>query len=224
MKNQNSTKKQVKKRRPSLAKSKQLLLSPRGYISWSQLNLFESSESRYIRKYFYGEDIEYRNDFMDFGKRFATAKETGDPQGDMMLDFAIKAVPTFEKDEYEFIVNFETEYGVIPILCKLDSFSIKLIQNIEYKTGKTVWTQARVNKSGQLLFYSTGILSKFGVNPKQKLVWLPTTIRNGSVVPTGEILQFDFLATGSQLLEMKKRIVEMALRVDKLYKEHLKIC
>ena len=86
----------------------QELLLPRGYISWSALQLFESSEQKYIEKYFYGQDVDRQNDFMSFGKKSAKAKETGDCGGDPMLEFAVNAVPAYEKPEFEILADMKT--------------------------------------------------------------------------------------------------------------------
>lgn len=199
----------------------QELLLPRGYISWSALQLFESSEQKYIEKYFYGQDVDRQNDFMSFGKKFAKAKETGDCGGDPMLEFAVNAVPAYEKPEFEILADMKTPYGVIKLLAKPDSFDEKMCRLLEYKTGKVPWTHAKVQKHGQLHFYAVSAYAKYGLNPEQQLWWIETMMSPSGVRPTGRIEHFLFQASDFELKEMVRRITRACLRIDKLYREHL---
>lgn len=198
------------------------ILLPRNYLSWSALQLFESSEEKYIQKYFYGQDVDRQNDFMSFGKRFAEAKETGDCKGDLMLEFAMNAVPAYKLPEYQINAELKTPYGIINLLAKPDSFDDEEYRLLEYKTGKIPWTQAKVQKHGQLHFYAVSTVAKYGVNPHQELWWIETVMSPNGVRPTGRIEMFQFKASQVELLEMERRITRACLRIDKLYREHIK--
>lgn len=199
----------------------EVLLLPRGYLSWSALNLFDQSEQRYIEKYFYGQDEDRSNDFMSFGKKFSLAKETGDFHGDPMLEFAINAVPSYKNAEFKIESNLITTYGIIKLLAVPDSFDDELFRVLEYKTGKIPWTQAKVQKHGQLHFYAVSTVAKYEVNPEQELWWIETLQTNSGVRPTGNVESFSFKASGEQLKEMRDRIIQACLRIDKLYRQHL---
>lgn len=207
----------------SLKQNQMELLLPKGYLSWSALHLFETSEKKYIEKYFYGEDDNRSNDFMSFGKRFAEAKETGDCKGDPMLEFAMNSVPSYEFPEYKLEAELSTPYGKIKLLAIPDSFSEVNIQILEYKTGKIPWTQSKVQKHGQLHFYAVSTNAKFSVNPSQELWWIETMQTSGGVRPTGRIETFRFKASDRDLKEMEQRIIRACLRIDKLYRQHLSL-
>ena len=201
------------------------LLLPRGYLSWSALDLFEKSEDKYIRKYFYGEDVDFKNEFMTFGKKFAEAKETGNCNGDTILEIIVNSTPSYGNPEYEIVIPLDTPYGTVNILCKLDDFNDKNIEIIEFKTGSTKWTQSRVDSHGQLHFYSVGIYAKHHIIPEGQLWWIPTKKHeSGEVVPTGELHKFYFKSSPFEIKEMVRRITRAALRIDKLYREHIKLC
>ena len=212
----------------SLKQNQMELLLPKGYLSWSALHLFETSEKKYIEKYFYGEDDNRSNDFMSFGKRYAEAKETGDCKGDPMLEFAMNAVPSYQFPEYKLEAELSTPYGKIKLLAIPDSFSEIDIQILEYKTGKIPWTQSKVQKHGQLHFYAVSTKAKFSVNPSQQLWWIETTDKdeNGNKIPvrpTGITQVFKFKASDQELKEMEQRIIRACLRIDKLYRQHLSL-
>lgn len=199
------------------------LLLPKGYLSWSALNLFETSEKKYIEKYFFGQDDNRGNEFMSFGKKFALAKETGDCKGDPMIEFAMNAVPSYQFAEYNLKAELVTPYGKINLLAIPDSFSEIDIQILEYKTGKIPWTQSKVQKHGQLHFYAVSTKAKFEVNPQQHLWWIETAMIAGAVRPTGRIETFPFRASDQELKEMEQRIIRACLRIDKLYRQHLSL-
>lgn len=198
------------------------LLLPKGYLSWSALQLFESSETKYARKYFEKKDDTWSNDYMTFGKRFATAKETGDCQGDPMLEFAMNAVPSYGNPEYKLESELKTPYGAIKLLSFLDDFHPDLCKILEYKTGTTPWTQAKVQKHGQLHFYAVSVNTSIGLNPEQTLVWIQTDRVQGEVRPTGRTFEFPFQASLFELKEMEKRITTAGVRIDKMYRDYLK--
>lgn len=206
----------------TLSKQKPVdLLLPRGYLSWSAMLLLETSEEKYIRKYFLDEDVDFSNDFMTFGKRFAEAKEKGDAGGDPMLEFAMNVTPNYGKPEHTFNAVLKTPYGNCTILCKLDDYCEKPPKVVEFKTGKTKWTQAKVQKHGQLHFYSVGVYATVGENPEQELWWIETMNTSAGVRPTGHVEQFVYKCTDAELKEMIRRITNACLRIDKLYRQHL---
>lgn len=204
------------------------LLLPKGYISWSALDLFEKSEQKYIDKYFFKKDESWTNGYMVFGKKFAKAKETGDCGDDTLLEWAVNATPSYGNAEYKLESVLQTPYGAIKLLSYLDDYQKDLCKILEYKTGTTPWTQAKVQKHGQLHFYAVSINSSIGINPEQSLIWIPTTDKddNGNKIPvrpTGDDpVTFPYQASLFELKEMEKRITRAVVRIDKLYREHLK--
>ena len=71
--------------------------------------------------------------------------------------------------------KLEFKVDGIPILGYMDSFLTSNNFIVEMKTGKTPWTQGRVNKHFQLDVYSLGVEILEGkVNDDCMLVWLET--------------------------------------------------
>lgn len=99
------------------------LLSPRGYLSHTQISMFESSPEKYRQKYILGKENDLENDFMTLGKRVATALETGQPTGDAVIDIVLSMVPKSKYVEYEMKESFNSPAGEITLLGKLDGFT-----------------------------------------------------------------------------------------------------
>lgn len=203
-------------------KNSELILLPRGYLSSSALDLWESSPKQYAKKYFEGQDIDRPNDYMTFGKRLAQHLETGEFADDPMIAFAKNFLPSFGNNEYEITTILKTPYGDIKLLGKLDDFDIKEKKVYEHKTGKTKWTQARVQSHGQLKFYSVIIDNEFDVIPDQELNWIETVKVNDTVRPTGVVERFYYKATREEVEEKKQQIIKACIEIDREYRKYLK--
>ncbi len=161
-------------------------LTPRGYLSWSQFNLFRSSKMRYVSAYVYGE--KYENEGMYKGKQFADMLEKDDVSDDPLTEQIRMMLPRFKKREYE----IRTELSGIPLFGKFDGFDEKTLSLDEVKTGKNGWDQNRVNKCEQITFYSLMIFQKFKkLPPKIRLHYIPTEKINGVLRFTGEVKSFE---------------------------------
>jgi len=139
---------------------------PRGYLSSSACDLWETNPNAYREKY-YLHSRGFDSPYTDFGKWFADdiekypAKYPNIPKGDIG----------------EFPVKWTIE-GV-PVLGYLDSFCTKTKTIFEYKTsivkGSDSWNQVKVQKWKQLPFYAMCIHSMFGkYHPVIKLVVMQT--------------------------------------------------
>lgn len=209
-------------------KSSESILLPRGYLSPSALDLWETSQPRYIRKYFYGEDIDRENVFMSFGKKVALYLEKGEFADDPVVVFAANMLPRFGNHEHEQKTVLKTAYGDITLLGKFDDFSPELVEILEHKTGKTVWTKARVYSLLQLRFYAVICNNEFGKVPRQRLTWVEVTDRDKDgnklekIRPTGHTDEFEFIATPEIIEETKRRIINACLGIDRAYRAYLK--
>jgi hypothetical protein len=135
---------------------------PKPYLSYSAMNDFYYNRKRFQDKYYRGIESPATPE-LAFGKKIGEMLENGDeslahiPHGDVAekkLDFKVDGIPILG-----FVDSFRT----------YDNFII------EFKTGKTPWTQGRVNKHFQLDVYSLGIEILEGkVNDDCMLVWLET--------------------------------------------------
>ena len=193
------------------------MIRPRPYLSWSQMNVLETSEKTYIKLYVHGESLPI-NRGMAYGSKMADAMENDEDTGDIALDFAMSLLPKAGTSEKE----IDWEVMRVPIFGKMDHAKEDLSLIDEYKTGvEKSWNQNKANKSaekGQLCFYATSIYFKTKKIPKARLSFVPT-IKNdlGQVEATGEVITFN--------VEVKlKNILEMAVRMKKAWKRIGEIC
>lgn len=202
----------------------------RPHYSWSQHSLFKSSKLSFYKAYVLGEEKKSNIRF-EKGKEFGKYKETGEiPHwvDDPLLEEVAEAIPDLDYKEQEITVDFfkgredqKPDYYK-PLLMYTDASKKDLTEFHEYKTGKTPWTQQKVNEHGQLDFYATGlyILSGQKVIPKCKLYWIETEdieMTDGTikVVYTGHVEEFErefteeeILATMIDILNTQREISE----------------
>ena len=177
--------------------------SPRGYLSWSQLQIWEKDPNLYYQIYIEGLD-QFRTKYLELGKRLATALENGfDEEGDPMFEMMCVFMPGYPKREFKIDAVLEG----IPIKGVLDGFNEKTLTIGEYKSGKR-WTQSMVDKSGQLTMYALLVWLKYGVLPKDiRLHWARTDEdMEGNLKLTGDIRTFKTNRTMRDIIVFSKRI------------------
>ena len=149
---------------------------PKPYLSYSAINDFYYNRDRFRAKYYEGKDWPVTPELV-FGKSIGerlenVINERTEPITAITYS-TLDTVSIPHGDVAEKKLEFEVDG--IPILGYIDSFleSDKFI--VEMKTGKTPWTQGRVNKHFQLDVYSLGVEILEGkVNDECMLVWLET--------------------------------------------------
>jgi len=182
--------------------------SPRGYLSWSQLNLWEKDPNMYYQVYFEGLD-QFRTKYLELGKRMATTLENGfDEFGDPMFDMLSVMLPAYPEREFEIKVNHKvSDKLVVPLLGKLDGWNKATMTIGEYKTGKH-WTQSLVDSSGQLTFYALLVWLKYKTMPKHIILhWAKTQEDEfGNLELTGDIKSFKTQRSLKDLILLSGRI------------------
>lgn len=156
---------------------------PKGYLSWSQIDLVERDPDEYVRRYIYGEQQE-ENDYMRFGTKTHKTLSRGKP------DVGIECILTRKGKELR-VIGFldDVEDGV----------------DVEYKTATKLWTMQRAKEHGQMKLYSLIRYKTTGKIPKQRLV-CHETLNLGGVGLTGKSLSFDIEYKLVDLLEMEGRV------------------
>ena len=163
-------------------------LSPRPYLSWSQIQLFERSPDLYAQKYIYGKE-EVRSEAMLLGKRLSEALEIREKTGDHALDNLIAFFPYYPEREYEIKVQMD---GVeVPLYGVLDGFDPANLRIGENKSGR-LWTQEMVDESGQLKMYALLVWLKYEKMPSEIMLhWARTQYNDeGNLEFVGEINSF----------------------------------
>lgn len=195
------------------------IILPKPHLSWSQLNCWLTSKDRFRREYFEcGKKIDTK--YLRYGKDIAGLIEAG-KQRELLPDLIV-----YDVREHE----IRTEVCGVPILSYLDDYDP--VNNVfrEKKTGKNPWTQAKVIKHGQLVFYATALKHSVGKIPEYcDLDWIET--RDGAVEVddfwrekenivqvTGRIKSFHRRFDSREIDTMEKTIVKSADEISKAYR------
>ena len=198
------------------------MITPKPYLSWSQLTLWESAPERYKDYYLkgIGNSIPLSRGVV-LGKDVATALETGEETGDELRDLVIAQIPRLADSEREIKATIKIGKIEIPLLGKLDASSKDLMTIKEYKTGQTKWTQKLVDKQGQITMYCVIIQALTGEIPKDiELVHIPTKAdEDGKLELTGDIIIIPTERTTIDILKMKSRIKKAWLEIGKMCEE-----
>lgn len=135
------------------------------YYSWSQHSQWKSyGKEGWYSKYILGQ-ITPPNKEMIFGSMIGKKLET-DPT-------FLPQIPRQKKMEYE----FKATLSGINFTGYADAYDEDIFHLEEYKTGKTPWTQKRVDDHGQITLYLLMRYLSENVKPEDhqcRLHWLPT--------------------------------------------------
>ena len=176
--------------------------TPRAYLSWSQMNLFERSPIDYTAVYLYGENN--TNPRMELGKIVAEMLEKGEENADKNLEFYRLFLPQYPFKEFDVKANL----GDIIIYGKLDGWDPKKNEVGEYKTGSK-WTQKMADETGQLSFYALLLYLKYKIKPEElrmRLFWMPTIIDPYEGLKlTGDLKIFETRRTMTDLIDIMGR-------------------
>lgn len=200
------------------------LLNPRGYLSHSQIELWQKDREAYIRKYFYGEEDDKQNKFLKFGKKTAEAIENGDDGEDELVTILTTILSKYKKAEHKLTAKLKTSSGEVELLGILDTFDLESLKFREYKTGRIKWTQERANKSEQLRHYQALIYLNYkSLSPEIYLDWAETEDCGGEICLTGNIKSFKVIITMADVLEYLAKVMKIAQEIDREYRKELNL-
>jgi hypothetical protein len=200
---------------------KSKILLPKGYLSWTQIDMWNRSQRQYIDTYILNQK-RFENDAMIYGKKVADALETGETD-DSLIEIATVAVPKYDIAEYKLNANIETNEGVIPLFGKADTaYDPPSLGFREYKTGQVPWTQKKADRHGQITLYALMVYLNEKKLPKSiHLDWLPTENKNGEIQLTGDIVTFQTERSLGELIEMMTIVKRTASGISSVYNELL---
>lgn len=198
------------------------LILPKKWISWTQLSCWLTSPNRFRREYFEcGKKIDTK--YLRYGKDVAGLIETGKHK-ELLPDLQVYDTPEFE---------IRTKVHGVPILSYIDSYDSKNNVFYEFKTGKEPWTQAKVIKHGQLLFYAVALKHSTGKTPAYcDLQWIQTKEgaieiddfwreKEKMVQVTGYIKSFHREFDEREIIKFEELIVKSAHEISEAYKAFL---
>lgn len=183
-------------------------MTPHGYISYTQLKLWETSPEKYKRIYIQGEKTPTSRE-MAFGNMIHEALEKNEATGDPELDMVLSTVPKYNAFEHELKTTLKAGKVDIPILAKIDTYNTDDHSFGEYKTGSGWWTPEKVRKDDQLTFYAMAIYAEHQFIPnKISLIQIRTqwNEKERKVEATGEYKHFRTERTMADILKMGARV------------------
>ena len=183
------------------------MLTPRPYLSFSQMTLFERSPEQYADQYIYQKKQRISRN-MAYGTLMAEGLENGEASGDPLLDLMMARLPKFELMDKPLEADLKDGKEVIHLLAKPDTAKADYTAFKEYKTSVRKWTQRMADESGQITFYTTTIWLRFGFIPKDiELVDVQVAYESdGRLQPTGDIWRFPTERTMVDVIKMTGRM------------------
>ena len=191
---------------------------PRPHLSISQINLWESDPSAYMKRYFLNIP-DAPSPMMEFGKQFASDIE----------DYC-----KGEKREFNFPNNFlndiliyphvehklEYDFGDFKFLGYIDNASEKFEIIRDFKTGTAAWTQDRLENSLQMQAYSYVIFQQYGIIPTCFIDYYKTRIKGKSMEWTDVHETYQHTFTMQDLAKTETRIRKAAEEIAESYELH----
>lgn len=197
------------------------LLLPRKRLSYTQMTLWMSNPERYKKQYFEGAPkLDTRH--LRFGQGIASMVEDGTWK-EQLPDLVVYPVTELE---------IHTTIAGVPILAYVDNYHPDLNVFREDKTGKIPWTQSKVQKHEQLIFYATALKAFKGTMPPYcHLDWIETMEDEGDgdfwsradkkLKLTGKIVSFRRDFDAREIERMEKLVVKTAQEISKAYKQFI---
>ena len=222
---------------------------PKGHLSYSQMQIWDSNPARYRREYFEsGKRLDTK--YLQFGKGIAAlVEELCEIQNSLPSKSKLEALNILREknglDEgtYDALWALETEgtseYKIelpirgVPFLMFLDKMREELNVFREYKTGKIAWDKAKVQKHEQLVVYAVGRRAETGKMPEYcDLDWLETSEKSEDTDDfwakvdkklrlTGKVKSFHREFDERELDRMEEKIVRVATEISIAYQAFL---
>lgn len=192
---------------------------PKGYLSSSQIDMWESSKATY-RKTYYENAPRITTPEMRFGSESAANREKG-------IHDEIPEHLRYDLPEFKLDVLVEGVRCIGAIDCCHSSF--KMFR--EDKTGVKPWTDVLVQKREQLVMYATLLKYQTGIMPDYcDLVWIETKRLDSTgvwsankkvIVATGYVKSFRRNFEKKEIDRMVKKILRVAQDISEDYNRYL---
>ena len=148
---------------------------PKPYLSYSAMELWLRDQPGYRMRYYLGEPY-FSTPYTEFGNLVGGALENREWDHPVLAPVRGK-IPQGTHPEH----LIEVEIAGVPILGKLDDFTLQNFFIDEYKTGirdhkgNAPWDRVKVRKHKQLTLYTLMVKHKYGQwNPDIQLTWMET--------------------------------------------------
>jgi len=195
-----------------------MLKLPRPHLSISQINLWESDPSAYMKRYFLNIP-DAPSQMMEFGKQFASDIE--DYVKGEQRDFNFP--PNFLQDIYLYPhveYKLEHDFGEFKFLGYIDNASENFGIIRDFKTGTAAWTQDRLENSLQMMAYSLILFKQQTIIPTCFIDYYKTRIKGKSMEWTDVHETYQHTFTMQDLAKTEIRIRKAAEEIAEAYELH----
>lgn len=203
----------------AMEEKKYNLKLPKGYLSFSQIDLWLKSPDTYRKKYYGGVNFA-PSVAMVFGNEVTEAMERGEDW--------VAFIPRYPVFERKLLVEIEG----IPVVAYIDNSEPTTNAFREQKTGKTKWTENKVNKHIQLPLYSLLLEIEDGF-VTDECILVDVRTRNKTKVYkmgdiemkgesrelelTGEVFETKRIITDEDRAEMRKTVIRVGREIEEDY-------
>ncbi len=187
------------------------------------MQLWRNDRERYKKMYFDNRDeLRHDNMGMTYGKVVADALEASRETGDLLTDAAMLMLPKYDVADQEIRAQLKTTRGWLELLGKPDSMDSDSKSFLEYKTGKTAWTQKKADEHLQMYFYAAVIYTKYKIlPPSAQLVWIETEWVDDEVKPTGRVETFHVPMRLDRVLATLGEMIDTAYEIEIAFAAHV---
>jgi hypothetical protein len=191
---------------------------PRPHLSISQINLWESDPSAYMKRYFLNIPDD-PSPMMEFGKQFASDIEDyvkGEKREFNFPPNFLENIKLYPRVEHKLLHNFEDFTFIGFIDNASDNFEIIR----DFKTGTAAWTQDRLENSLQMQAYSYVIFMQHGIIPTCFIDYYKTRLKGKEMVWTDVHETYQHTFTMQDLAKVEIRIKRAAEQIAEAYELH----
>jgi len=195
-----------------------MLKLPRPHLSISQINLWESDPSAYMKRYFLNIP-DAPSPMMEFGKQFASDIEDYVKGEQREFNFP----PNFLQDIYLYPhveYKLEHDFGEFKFLGYIDNASENFEIIRDFKTGTAAWTQNRLENSLQMQAYSLILFKQKRIIPTCFIDYYKTKMKGNNMEWTDVHETYQHTFSMVNLVETDSRIRKAAEEIAEAYELH----
>ena len=195
-----------------------MLKLPRPHLSISQINLWESDPSAYMKRYFLNIP-DAPSPMMEFGKQFASDIEDyvkGEQRDFNFPTNFLQDIYLYPHVEYK----LEHDFGDFKFIGYIDNASENFEIIRDFKTGTAAWTQDRLENSLQMMAYSLILFKQQTILPTCFIDYYKTRIKGKSMEWTDVHETYQHTFTMQDLAKTEIRIRKAAEEIAEAYELH----
>jgi hypothetical protein len=195
-----------------------MLKLPRPHLSISQINLWESDPSAYMKRYFLNIP-DAPSPMMEFGKQFASDIEDyvkGEQRDFNFPTNFLQDIYLYPHVEYK----LEHDFGDFKFIGYIDNASENFGIIRDFKTGTAAWTQDRLENSLQMQSYSLILFKQQTILPTCFIDYYKTRIKGKSMEWTDVHETYQHTFTMQDLAKTEIRIRKAAEEIAEAYELH----